>query len=412
MRRAILAATVVALSLGGVAVAGAPPEPPPPSEVILYVVEPGDNWFSIAREFNTTVGALATANDTDWQTDLLHPGRVLFVVVPPPATTTTTTTTAPTSTTTTTQPPTSTTSSTSTTLPPSSNTFTDSFATLDAWSFAHWRNEIPGNASAASTASIAGGAAVIRAFDQNYGDATLRAAVPYNLTGGGTVTFDVSLDTGLNPLVGYPFVAFTDRPYNAPSIRMDNGQGPTPANGVYVQFRDNCRVPWGPPQVVSYANHAETIVEPNDQCAAAVAADGSARVELTYTGGVLTIRIDGQVIRSAAVTIPPVGWFMLGAHNHASDKYNPGQLSVDARFDNVTYPAGTSGRAFVVFNAYGRNATPAAVTVNGNSYPFAPHPSLSGSFAESVEINPADAVGTATVAGFNTVANVAIARGN
>lgn len=449
--KVVLAA--LALTLGATpAIAGEPPSPPPVVE--HYVVEQGDTFSSIAAEFGVTVGSLALANPVQWARPehVIYPGDVLHVVVeqggvtspstttsPPPSSTTTssslspttstsvvpstTSTTAISSTTTTSSvPATSTTSplpsstttvpqTTTTTLPPSNpTTFVDGFANLNQWAFAHWRNEIPGHGAAPSSATVVNGAARIIAADQNYGDATLRSLVPYDLRNGGTVAFTASLLAGNFPLVGFPYVAFTDRPYNAPSIDDLNGHGPTPQNGVYVQFRDNCRIPWGPPQIVRYTNWAETYVEPSDQCLASPPAGAANRVELRYQNGVLTIVVDGQTIRSAPVTIPPVGWLILGVHNHSSDKYANGQPSVDVTYDDVTYPATTSGRAFVVFNAYGRNTAAAQVTINGRSYPFTPHVTTSGSFAESVEIDPTDSGGTPVVTGFNVIANVSVVR--
>jgi hypothetical protein len=335
----------------------------------------------------------------------------------PPASPTVTPTTTTTAVTTTTVAPTTTTTTTATTttttVPPATNLYTDSFSSLSNWTFAHWRNEIPGNGNANSTAALANGGVVISAADQNYGDAVLRSTVRYNLVNGGTVSFNVSLQTGYdNWLVGYPFILFSSRPYSATSITRDNGAGPTPQNGTYVQFRDNCRVPWGPPQVLTYTNGVESgFIEEGDQCLGSITPGQSNRVDLEYLNGTLTIKVDGVVIRSLAVTIPSNGWVHLGVHNHASIKYG-GPPAVTATFDNISFPRGQNAGNYIVFNAY--DSTPTSghtMTVNGHSYTIASRQSGSNSFAESVLIDPTHLLSTGntvSISGYDTIANLGI----
>jgi hypothetical protein len=298
--------------------------------------------------------------------------------------------------------------------------FCETFDNLNNWSFAHWRSEMPGSADANSTASIVNGQAQIVAADKNYGDATLRSNTKYAL---GEIRLTISDNSGGWPLLGSAFVGLTTDPYNAPSIKRDNGEGPTPANGVLIQMRDNCREPWAGPQGSVYVNHVETVTT-----AVCLGAMPSGPTELRVTNGHVEFWSAGAKYAEMNVAVPATGYLLLGVHNHASEKYSdgPGPMpAVIGLFDNVSYPAagrtssyrngagvtavGTSAR--VVFNAYAAN-TPvgAAVVVNGHSHPFTPYYPLSRSVAESVAIPVSDlVVGNNTiniVGGFTPVANV------
>lgn len=302
--------------------------------------------------------------------------------------------------TTTTVPATTTTSPATTTTVPG-GTFTDAFTSLSNWSFAHWRNEKDGNADAASTATVVNGRVQIVAADQNYGDATLRSAVRYNLAVG---EFRVQMrdDSGGFPLFGSAYVAFTTLPYNAPSVKRDNGEGPTPQNGVYVQLRDNCRIPWGGPQVSTYTNWVESV--------ATMPCNGgqpTGVVELRVTAGHVELWNGAVKYAEINATIPTTGYIILGVHNHASVKYGYGP-TLTGWFDNVSYPAAPSAGPFVSFNAF-RTTGPTTVTVNGHVHPFTPHATLSESFAESIPVTASEVLlssNVITVAGFQAVGNV------
>ncbi len=327
--------------------------------------------------------------------------------------TTTTSTVAPTSTAATTS---------STTAPPPivagpSGTFVDTFSDLTHWSFAHWRNEIPGNAAAASTATVVSGEARIVAADQNYGDATLRSDTKYDLSTGGQIRVTIRDDGGGLPLIGSAFVGFTDLPYNAPSITRDNGQGPTPESGVYVQLRDNCRVPWGGPQISTYLNHVESVAT-----LACLGSAPSGPVEMRYAAsGLVEFWAGGVKYAQGNQVLPTTGFLSLGVHNHASVKYSAGgtQSAVTGWFDNVSYPAGTKFSTYrngqsvtsigesasVVFTAYQPTGI---ITINGQRRTFVPATSGSGSVAGSVSIPVSNLrLGDNTiVVGGTTVANV------
>jgi hypothetical protein len=331
-----------------------------------------------------------------------------------------TTTTAPVSTEpTTTSATSSTTRATPTPVTPTGQ-FTETFDNLNNWTFAHWRSEIPGSADANSTVSIVNGQAQIVAADKNYGDATLRSNTKYAL---GEIRLTISDNSGGWPLLGSAFVGLTTDPFNAPSIKRDNGEGPTPANGVLIQMRDNCREPWAGPQGSVYVNHVETVVT-----AVCLGGQPTGPTELRVSNGHVEFWSAGAKYAEMNVAVPATGYLLLGVHNHASEKYSdgPGPMpAVIGLFDNVSYPSagrtssyrngagvtalGTSAR--VVFNAYAAN-TPvgAAVVVNGHSHPFTPYYPLSHSVAESVAIPVSDlVVGNNTitiVGGFTTIANI------
>jgi hypothetical protein len=247
-----------------------------------------------------------------------------------------------------------TTTSTTTTLPTTTTTapggtFSDGFADLSNWSFAHFAYEIPVRIDPRSTATVVGGQARIEAFDQNYGDAALRSAVKYNLTGGGTVTLDMTDDGAGNPLVGFANVSFTANPDDAKSSMADErveaySPADLPTDALQIQLRDNCRVPWGPPVVVRYLTSApggRTTQRGN--CAATP--DGHWRFVFTTNHVSIRNGANAEVV-AYDVTMPPVGWFVLGVHNHASMKYSTpvdSDPSVVGLFDNVTYPSAAGG---------------------------------------------------------------------
>ena len=65
-------------------------------------------------------------------------------------------------------------------------------------------------------------------------------------------------------------------------------------------------------------------------------------VKLPHTLFALPFALVGVTLGSfrVDVTIPTVGWVVLGVHNHASAKYGNGKPSVVGLFDNVSYPTG------------------------------------------------------------------------
>jgi hypothetical protein len=121
--------------------------------------------------------------------------------------------------------------------------------------------------------------------------------------------------------------------------RPGDPYGPVPTEGVTVWLRDNCRVPWAPPIVVTYPQ----VAYQRGSCVAAP--DGKLR--LVYTPGRLSIRNGANAeIVAYNVTLPATGYVTLGVHNHASMKYSVPVNSMPAvtgLFDNVTYPTSGGG---------------------------------------------------------------------
>lgn len=327
--------------------------------------------------------------------------------------------------------------------PPSpGGTFTESFSSLASWTFSHWRYEIPGNDDAPSTATIDGGKLKIVTRDQNYGEGIMRSAAMYNLAQGGTVKLDVSLASGNIPTssahAGWPWVGFLTQPYTTPSTPHYNGGAPTPEQGVYVNFRYLCSVPWATPQVLSYSNYSESEIAASGNClnTPTMVAGQLNRVELRYTPGRLEVwatdaSVDGinfgllKHVQDYSVTIPTTGYVYMGSHNHASDKYSS-VPAIETWFDNISFPSGAttvtypSGQAVnlsgatgarVVFTAYNQNLAGGAVIVNGHRYSFTPRSSGSNSAIGSVPISIFDLINgnnTIMVEGFTEAGNIGL----
>ena len=105
----------------------------------------------------------------------------------------------------------------------------------------------------------------------------MRSAVQYDLSRGGTIKFDVSLASGNLPtssaVAGWPWIGFLSLPYSAPSTPSYNGGAPIPQDGVYVNFREACRLLPITPQVLRFTDFGEsevasrgTVWRPDDGC--------------------------------------------------------------------------------------------------------------------------------------------------
>jgi hypothetical protein len=293
----------------------------------------GDGWSALAVKVGAPSGiALANQEGGNLSTPVFLGQRVCYAPSPVPTTSSTIapTTSTTTSTTSTTVAPTSSTTTTTTVAPP-----------VGDWAFAHRRYEIPANSDAPSTGTVTDGVATIVNHDQNYGDATLRAAVKYDLTAGGTVSLDISDDSGGNPLIGDAYIMFTANPDDAKAQMQSERAEPyapadMPADALTVRLVDNCRVPWAPPVAVRYANGGRT----TNRGTCGATPDGTLR--LVFTPGQLSIRNGAnQQIVAYPVSAPPTGWVVLGVHNHASNKYGS-VPAVTGRFGNVTYPTSST----------------------------------------------------------------------
>jgi hypothetical protein len=205
---------------------------------------------------------------------------------------------------------------------------------LTGWTFAHKRYELPVNSDAPSTATVEGGRLQIVTFDQNYGDATMRSPVKYDLRNGGELRVDLDDNGAGNPLVGYATVLLSAGPQDA---ALSNGAdepdyGPSPTEGVQLQLRDNCREGHAPPIVVTYP----TQVTQRGNCP--IRGIG-ARTVVIDIDSVTVLDAVGQTRVAYNVAVPPVGFVTLGVHNHASVKYE-NKPSVTGWFDNLSYPTG------------------------------------------------------------------------
>ncbi|MET0145665.1 MAG: LysM peptidoglycan-binding domain-containing protein [Ilumatobacteraceae bacterium] len=315
-----------------------------------YTVAAGDTWASIAAAHAVTADGLQVANGTSVATaDTTHPmtGRIIHVpeaVAVPPAPSTTTTVPPPTTVRPTTTVPPATTVAIPTTTAPPAGTFVEGFAGLEAWTFAHRRYDLDGGIDPRSTASVVNGRAQIAGYDQNYGDATLRSAVRYDLTNGGTVSLDMGDDARGDWLLGFAYITFSANPNDAAASMADErdiaySAVSMPANALQIQLRDNCKVPWAPPVAVRY-DVAAPGGRTTQRGTCAAAPDG--RWRFVFTAGHVSVRNGaGAEVVAYDVTVPPTGWVILGVHNHASEKYSVPVGSIRAvtgTFDNVTYP--------------------------------------------------------------------------
>jgi hypothetical protein len=248
---------------------------------------------------------------------------------------------------TTTTAATTTITTTTTTQPPPSGQFSETFSANPAgWTFAHKEYEEPGAstpASPAASAVVTAGMLHITNPDQNYGDATMRSPVGYNLAAG-PLTLDIS-DNGEGwPLIGSAYLLLSAAPSDANLMASNDDSVFVPGlgNAVQVWLRDNCRVPWGPPIVVTYSGTARTTQR--GTCGTAGTAVGPRRIVVTQ--GHVSIRTSSGVeIVAYDAAVPTTGYVQLGIHNHASLKYTdgPGPMpAVVGMFDNLSYNGGAT----------------------------------------------------------------------
>lgn len=237
-----------------------------------------------------------------------------------PTTTTTTTIVAPT---------------TTTTAP--AGMFTEAFdGGLDGWTWAHgcgFGCQDTPQPSPTAVGVVNGQLKIINA-DQNYGDATLRSPVRYDLTAG---PLSVHLfDESTTEPIGTAYVLLSQDPSDANlmSANDDNVYVPGLDHAVAVWLRNNCDVPWAPPIVVTYSGSFRTT-----QRGTCELTGPRAPRTAVITAGHVSVRNDsGQEIVAYDATFPPVGYVQLGVHNHASIKYT-GQCCTVGWFDDLTYHA-------------------------------------------------------------------------
>jgi hypothetical protein len=215
--------------------------------------------------------------------------------------------------------------------------------------------------------------ALVSTASQNYGDSSYRIAQQFDIAGRtGTIAFNASLYID-NFLVGFPTLAFTEDPYNAPSYLADNSGGPTPRNGVQIHFNAVCPGPAGLsmfPKVRSYDRHRETLL--NDENGFANGCPSNVRtaagklnhVEIKLSQTHIEILAtdasnDGinfgplKKVYSAPLTLGFTrGFVSFGSHNHASEKY-ANLASWTVLWDNIAFdgPQLTSTRVSQVPNS-------------------------------------------------------------
>jgi hypothetical protein len=198
---------------------------------------------------------------------------------------------------------------------------------------------------------------LVSTAEQNYGDNSYRLAQQFDIAGRtGTVRFAASLYVK-DGLWGWPTFAFTSDPYNAPSYLADNSAGPTPREGIEVQFNSVCPGPSGWtafPKVRAYDRYQETEVADENGfaswCTSAVTTqpDRLNQVQIQISQSHITIWMsdasgDGvhfgplKKVYSAPLSLTfSRGYLYFGVHNHATVKYG-GPASWTVLWDNIGF---------------------------------------------------------------------------
>ncbi len=215
--------------------------------------------------------------------------------------------------------------------------------------------------------------ALVATAEQNYGDNSYRLGRQFDVAGRtGTIRFDTSLYVQ-DGLLGWPMMAFTSEPYNAPSYLADNSGGPTPREGIEIQFKAVCpgSSGWTPfPIVRTFSHHQESVV--NDEngfdswCTSAIDAQSGHlnRVEIRLSQTHVEMWAsdasgDGvnfgglRKVYSAPINLSFTrGYVYIGVHNHATVKY-ANLPSWNVPWDNIAFdgPQLPNDRTYQVDNS-------------------------------------------------------------
>jgi hypothetical protein len=199
--------------------------------------------------------------------------------------------------------------------------------------------------------------ALVSTSEQNYGDNSYRLSQQFDIAGRtGTIRFETTPVTE-SGLLGWPTLAFTSEPYNAPSYLDDNSSGPTPREGIQIHFNAVCPSSAGFtafPRVRTYTHFQETFVHDENGfengCPSAVLTQAGHlnRIEVHLSQSYIEIYAsdasgDGvnfgplKKMYSAPISLTFTrGYVYFGVHNHATDKYN-GTPSWSTPFDNIAF---------------------------------------------------------------------------
>jgi hypothetical protein len=152
-------------------------------------------------------------------------------------------------------------------------------------------------------------------------------------------------------------MAFTSDPYNAPSYLADNSAGPTPREGIEIQFWGVCPGPSGLtpfPTVRTYSRHQESEVDDENGfgsgCPSAVTTQpghlNQVEIRLSQTHVEVWMSdasSDGvnfgglEKVFSAPINLSFTrGYVYFGVHNHATEKYG-GLPSWNVPWDNIAF---------------------------------------------------------------------------
>ena len=245
--------------------------------------------------------------------------------------------------------------------------FSDNFsAGLGHWTIARWRSMTPdqpgdpGHVEAASDNSGdldgrtgqyppndvfigTGGKLFVGCGSQNYGDTELRCDTKIDISGTRTINLSCLVQPAIH-LQGWTYLYVTDKPYTAPSMDSDNSHGPVPRRGFCIRLNgvqqyDGTNFQPAP-QVMVYDEWVESGPIEDSSHAPTISPTAMTAIAITFTHSHITITANGSTWFDAAWTLPAAlvnGFVYLGAHNHASQKYDPFLQSHNAVFASVAW---------------------------------------------------------------------------
>jgi hypothetical protein len=215
--------------------------------------------------------------------------------------------------------------------------------------------------------------ALVSTAEQNYGDNYYRVGQQFDIGGRtGTISFETSLYVQ-SGLLGWPQIAFTSDPYNAPSYLADNSAGPTPREGLELQFNSVCPGPSGWtafPNLRTYSRYQETAVHDENGfdswCTSAIQTEQGHLNQVVVKLSQTHIEVDAtdaspdgvnfgalRKVYSAPINLSfSRGYVYFGVHNHATVKY-AGLPSWNVPWDNFAFdgPQLPADRVYQVDNS-------------------------------------------------------------
>ena len=185
---------------------------------------------------------------------------------------------------------------------------------------------------------------VIESGEQNYGDSMARIDQPFDWAGRtGTLSFDTDLyqpkgaASGLSG--GWTRLVVSSLPYSVVSYVGDNSAGQGPADGFDLQFNSTSGCPTLRVWREGIVSTASTPDAAGCTSSTAVKQGVMNHVAVSVSATTVAVALDGKQISRFNLSAPlPLtrGFVYLGAHNHATMKYENNPTRIE-RWDNVTF---------------------------------------------------------------------------